>query len=183
MDIQVITKNVQIEPELKGYAEQKLTKLNRYLNSINSVKVELSKEKSKSRQQSFSAQCTLNINGFLIRGEHKADNMRAAIDEVADVMERLIERYKKRYEVTKSRNPESIRKPAEEIESKGTDDDTRIVKVKRFLITPMTVAEAIDQMEFLGHDFFVFMNRVDDSIQVVYRRDDGEYGVIVPRFS
>ena len=104
MQIQVTTKNMKIEGDIKEYAEQKLGRLTKYLNSISSIKLELVEEKSKSRLHTYSAQVTLNVNGFMIRGEHKGDDIHATVDAVADVMERLINKYKARYEVNKGRN-------------------------------------------------------------------------------
>lgn len=183
MDIQVTTKNLKIEEEMKSYAESKLSKLSKYLNNISSIKLELTEEKSKSRQHLYTAQVTVNINGFLIRGEHKDDSLRASVDNAVDVMERLIDKFKKRYKVNKGRVSESIRKPAVKEEKESKSEDTGIVKLKRFNVKPMTVGQAIDQMEFLGHDFFLFVNYQDKSINVVYRRKDGKYGLIQPELA
>jgi putative sigma-54 modulation protein len=181
MQIQVTTKNVKVEGDIKEYAEKKLSRLTKYLSNISSIKLELVEEKSKSRLHTYSAQATLNVNGFLIRGEHKGEDLHAAVDAVSDVMERLITRYKSRYDVNKGRTGESIRKPvAGEEKEEGEEDVAVVVKKKRFGIKPMTVEEAIDQMEFIGHDFFIFTNADDSSINVVYRRKDGKYGVLQP---
>ena len=181
MQVQVTTKNLKIEDGIKEYAEKKLGKLAKYLNSISSVKLELVEEKSKSRLHTYSAQATVNVNGFLIRGEQKGEDIHATIDAVSDVMERLIERYKSRYDVNKNRTAESIRKSSPGGVVEETEEvKTIVVKTKRFSIKPMTVEEAIDQMEFIGHDFFIFINGKDDSINVVYRRKDGKYGVLQP---
>jgi len=181
MQIQVTTKNLKAEGDIKEYAESKLNKLTKYLNSISSIKLELIEEKSKSRLHAYSAQVTVNVNGFLIRGEQKGDDIHATVDAVADVMERLINKYKARYEVNKGRVPESIRKPAQGgVQREDEEMKTGVVKLKRFMVKPMTVDEAIDQMEFIGHDFFIFINYDDNSINVVYRRKDGKYGVLQP---
>ena len=179
MQIQVTTKNLKVEGDIKEYAEKKLNKLTKYLSNISSIKLELIEEKSKSRLHTFSAQVTLNVNGFMIRGEHKGDDAHATVD--ADVMERLINKYKARYEVNKGRMPESIRNPAKsEGQREDEEEKTGVVKSKRFTIKPMTVDEAIDQMEFIGHDFFIFINYDDNSVNVVYKRKDGKYGVLQP---
>jgi putative sigma-54 modulation protein len=182
MDIKITTKNLRIEDDVRDYAVKKLSKLAKYLNSINSIKMELVEEKSKSRQTTYAAQVTLNINGFLIRGEQKDENPQAAIDSVADVMERLIDKYKKRYAVNKGKVHESIRTPAEE----GTANQQEIIHVvkrKKFMLKTMNADQAIEQMEFIGHDFFLFVNDEDNSINVIYRRKDGKYGLIQPEFA
>jgi putative sigma-54 modulation protein len=183
MQIQVTTKNLKVESDIKDYAEKKLSKLTKYLNTISSIKLELVEEKSKSRLHTYSAQVTLNVNGFLIRGEQKGDDTHATVDAVSDVMERLIDRYKARYDVNKGRVVESIRKPSQGESLKEIPvEEAVVVKKKRFGVKPMTVDEAIDQMEFIGHDFFIFINSDDNSINVVYRRKDGKYGVLQPEY-
>jgi putative sigma-54 modulation protein len=182
MQIQVTTKNMKVESDIKEYAEKKLSRLTKYLSSISSIKLELVEEKSKSRLHTYSAQVTLNVNGFLIRGEQRGDDVHATVDAVADVMERLITKYKARYEVNKGREPESIRKPSKsELLGEDEEEKTGVVKLKKFTIKPMTVDGAIDQMEFIGHDFFIFINNDDNSINVVYKRKDGKYGVLQPQ--
>jgi putative sigma-54 modulation protein len=183
MEIQVVTKNTKIDDETKEYAEKKLSKLSKYLSTIHSIKLDLVEEKSKSRLHVYTAQATMNINGFWIRGEHREDDIRAAIDGVADVMERLVNKYKGKYEVNKGRVQESIRKPANVQLERAEADEVRIVKKKRFLVKPMTVDEAIDQIEFIGHDFFIFLDSADNSVNIIYRRKDGKYGLIQPEFS
>jgi putative sigma-54 modulation protein len=141
--------------------------------------MELSEEKSKSRVSSYVVQVTLNINGFLLRGVQKDDNLKSAIDAVADVMERLIEKYKKRYAVNKSKVHESIRTAKEEAEV-APEISKPVIRRKRFALKPMTAEQAIEQMDFLSHDFFLFINDGDSAINVVYRRKDGNYGLIQP---
>ena len=182
MQVQVTTKNLKIEDDIKEYAERKLSKLAKYLNSISSVKLELVEEKSKSRLHTYSAQATVNVNGFLIRGEQKGEDIHATIDAVSDVMERLIERYKSRYDVNKNRTAESIRKSSPGGVVEETEEvKTIVVKTKRFSIKPMTVEEAIDQMEQLGHDFFLFSEQDTNELKLIYRRKDGDYGIIHPQ--
>ncbi len=185
MNVQVLTKNLSAEEDIIPYAEKKMTRLSKYSNHITGVKVELSREKSKSRKQLYTAQATININGFLIRGEQKAENLKAAVDSVTDVMERLVTKFKKKYEVTKGRESVSIRRPKVAVSEPGIEAVTvpHLVKTKRFIVKPMTVEQAIDQMEFLGHDFFLFLNAEDDAVNVVYRRKDGKYGLIIPEFA
>lgn len=181
MQIQVITKNLKTEGDIKSYAEKKLSRLTRYLNNISSIKLELIEEKSKSRLHQFSAQVTVNVNGFLIRGEHKGDDTHATVDAVADVMERLITKYKARYEVAKGRELQSIRKPSlGDQNPTERNENNGVVKLKKFKVKPMTVEEAVDQMEFIGHDFFIFVNSGSRAVNIVYKRKDGKYGVIEP---
>ena len=185
MEVQVVTRNVNITDDIKSYAENKINRLSKYVNNITAAKIELSEERSKSRQHCFTAQVTLNVNGFLIRGEQKAEDVKASIDKVEEVMERLISKFKKRYEINKGRTPKSIKQPENigiDVE-KETVLSNAVVKSKRFAIKPMTIEQAIDQMEFLGHDFFLFLDVNDNVINVVYRRKDGRYSLIQPEIA
>ena len=179
MDIKISAKNLTIDDDIRGYAEKKMTKLTRYLTNITMMSMELSEEKSKSRLSSYTVQVTLNINGFLLRGVQKDDNLKSAIDAVADVMERLIEKYKKRYAVNKSNVHESIRTTQEEGEA-AAEISKPVIRRKRFALKPMSAEQAIEQMDFLSHDFFLFINDSDNAINVVYRRKSGNYGLIEP---
>jgi putative sigma-54 modulation protein len=179
MDIKISARNLTIDEDVRGYAEKRINKLTRYLSNITMMHMELSEEKSKSRVSSYVVQVTLNINGFLLRGVQKDDNLKSAIDAVTDVMERLIDKYKKRYTVNKSKVHESIRTIKDESD---VIDEVKVpvVKRKRFIVKPMSTEQAIEQMDFLSHDFFLFVNDDDSSINVVYRRKDGNYGLIQP---
>jgi len=182
MEIKIAARNMKLEEDVRDYAEKKLGKLSKYLNNIDSVKLELIEEKIKYGQPFISAQVTLNVNGFLMRGEQKDEKARAAIDAVTDVMERLIDKYKKRYSVNKFKAHETIRTQTTE-ETPESEQPQFVYKRKRFIVKPMTTEQAVEQMEFLGHDFFLFVNDVDNSINVVYRRKDGKYGLIQPEFA
>jgi putative sigma-54 modulation protein len=182
MEIKIVARNMKLQDDVRDYAEAKLSRLSKYLISISSAKMELIEEKTKSRQPIYGAQVTLNVNGFLMRGEQRDENIRSAIDAVTDVMERLIDKYKKRYSVNKGKAHETIRTTVEE-DVPEDEPPQYVYKRKRFIVKPMTAEQAVEQMEFLGHDFFLFVSDVDNSINVVYRRKDGKYGLIQPEFA
>lgn len=179
MDIKVIAKNITVEDAIREYCEKKLNRLGKHLVNITSIKMELTGENSKARPDLFVAQATININGILLRGEHKDRDLKTAVDAVTDIMERQIDKYKKRYTVNKSKVHESIRVSGEPAIDDG-EENKPVVKIKKFKVKPMKVEHAIDQMELLGHDFFLFVNDDDNSVNVVYRRKDGYYGLIQP---
>ena len=172
MELQITGKNIKLAPAVRSYLERKLGKLNRHLPNIIDSKVEVTEEKTKSPQQRFVVQVTINSNGTLLRGEERRQDLFTAIDKVTEIMERQIERYKgKLYDKGKG-------KPSKEIED--AQSPPRVVKVKRFPIKPMSVIEAIDQMELLGHDFFLFFNADCEELNLLYRRKGGNYGLIEP---
>jgi putative sigma-54 modulation protein len=182
MQLTIKGKNVEITDWLHQYVEKKIGKLDRYLPTITEARVELSVEKAKSAQDRQVAQVTLRSNGTILRAEERSDDMFASIDAVLDKMYRQIARYKgKRRD--RGRAPQGERPPLPLEEEYGEEESRRIVRVKRFDMVPMDQDEAIEQMELLGHDFFVFFNVETDSVNVVYRRRDGHYGLLQPELA
>jgi len=180
MELQVNSKNVEVTSSLRSLVEKKVSKLTHFLPTIREAKVELSHEKAKSPKQRYTAQVTVNSNGVLLRGEEKAENLQTALDAVAEVMARQIKRYKeKRYDKGRGKSvvrQTDVKAPAPEIEPATALDN--VVKVKRFQVKPMPVTEAVEQMELLGHDFFLFINSETSKFNCLYRRRDGKYGLI-----
>ncbi len=178
MELHITGKNIDLSPPVRGYIERKLGKLNRYLPSIVESRVEVSEEKTKSPQQHFVVRVTAYTSGTLLRGEERGQDLFTAIDKVAEVMNRQIEHHKgKLYD--KGRGSSFARGEfSEEVEPEQSARN--VVKVKRFVVKPMSVAEAIDQMELLGHDFFLFLNADAEELNLLYRRKDGNYGLIEP---
>ena len=177
MELQITGKNVELAPAVRRYIERKLGKLGRYLPNIIESKVEISEEKTKSRQQHFVAQVTVHTSTNVLRGEERGEDLFTAIDKVAAVMERQIEHYKgKLYDKGRGNSINTD----EFSEEKEAEPSRKVVKVKRFAVKPMSETEAIDQMELLGHDFFLFFNADSEEVNLLYRRNDGNYGLIEP---
>jgi len=179
MELQIIAKNnVEVSETIQAYVEKKIGKLGRYLPSIGEGKVEISREGAKMPEQRFTVQVTLDSKGVLIRAQEKSKDIRTAIDKVANVLSKRIERYKgKLYD--KGRGISFARQGAE-IEAEEIEAPQRVVKSKRFLVKPMPVDEAINQMELLGHDFFLFIDADSERLNLLYRRQNGDYGLIEP---
>ena len=178
MKLQITGRNIDLSPAIRHDIEHKLSKLSRHLPNIIKSEVEVSEEKTRSHQQRFVVQVTIDSGGTLLRGEGRGENLFTATDKVAAIMERQIERYKgKLYE--KGRGS-SFAKSESSKETKKTQPSSKVIKVKRFTVKPMSVAEAIDQMELLDHDFFLFFNVDTDELNLLYRRRDGNYGLIEP---
>ncbi len=178
MELQITGKNIQLAPEVRRYIERKLGRLNRHLPNITESKVELSEEKTKSPQQRFVVQMTIDSKGTLLRSEERGEDLFTAIDRVAAIMNRQIEHYKGKL-YNKGRG-NSLAKSELSEDSEAAPPSARVVKVKRFAVKPMSVAEAVDQMELLGHNFFLFFNAASERLNVLYRRKDGDYGLIEP---
>lgn len=185
MELKVIGKNVEILEAVERYIRKKIDKLARYLPGITEAKVEVYEEKTRSPEQRFVVQVTLERKGILLRSEERAKDIYTAIDFVSDTLARQIERYKgKLYE--KGRGVSLARQganPEETPEAEEIKPIRKVVKIKRFPVKPMSVDEATEQMELLGHDFFIFVNADTGDINLLYRRKDGNYGLIEPELA
>ncbi len=178
MELQITGKNMELLPAVRRYIGHKLDKLNRHLPNIMEFKIEISEEKTKSRQQRFVVQVTIESNGTLLRGEERGEDLYTAIDKVVEIMDRQIGHFKgKLYD--RRRGSSLARGGFSEEETEGRPLG-EVVKVKRFVVKPMSVDEAVSQMELLSHDFFLFFNTDGEGFNLLYRRKDGNYGLIEP---
>ncbi|HML20053.1 MAG TPA: ribosome-associated translation inhibitor RaiA [Aggregatilinea sp.] len=189
MELKIHTRNVDVTPRLQEHVEKKVSKLDKYLPNIHEVRVDLAMERRKQGQDQSVAQLTLrNSRGVILRAEEKKEgDIYAALDRALDKMYRQIERYKgkrKRRGGGKFAEADAALALAEPVplaeEEEEAEDKLDIVRRKRVELNPMTEEEAIDQMELLGHDFFIFLNATTARIGVLYRREDGNYGVLEP---
>ena len=180
MELQITGQNLELSPAVRRQIERKLGKLNRHLPNILESKVEISEEKTKSPKQRYVVQISVDSNGTLLRGEERGQDLFQAIDKVIDVLDRQIEHYKGKL-YRKGRGNSLARGNLSE-EAEPTPPRGEVVKVKRFAVKPMSVAEATEQMELLGHDFFLFFNADTEETNLLYRRKDGNYGLIEPDF-
>ena len=176
MNVIVSGKNIEVSEGLKEYVEKKIGRLERYLPALTDAHVEFALEQTKSIDQREVVQITLRTNGTILRGEERAADFGAAVDIVTEKLEKQIERYKGKHNRGRA---QAERTTAAEGESEE-EPTPQIVRTKRFRTRPMTEEEAIEQMELLGHSFFVFIHRERGTINVLYRRNDGNYGLIEP---
>ena len=189
MEIQITGKNLDVLPKVRSYINTKLGKVDKYLDKITAFEVVLSEEKTRSAEEHSVVQVTINNHGTLLRAEERGPDTRTAIDKVAERLNHQIEHYRGKLPYANKRQSASIRTvPTEseviaEEESDAEDEMApRIVKTKRFDIKPMSPEEAVDQMVLLGHDFFLFNNQDNNQVNLVYRRNDGNYGLIEPSY-
>jgi putative sigma-54 modulation protein len=182
-------KNIEITDWLREYVEKKVNKLDRYLPDIQEARIELSVQKTRSSQDRQVAQITVRSNGIILRAEERTDDMFAAIDAVVDKMNRQVARYKgkrvDRWQGQRVNRPDVELPPIGEevMEELAEEQERSIVRVKRFVVSPMDEDEAIEQMELLGHDFFIFFNPNSGKLSVLYRRKDGNYGLLEPELA
>lgn len=173
MNIIVTGRHLEVTPALKSYAEKKLVRFNRYLSNITEAVVTVSVEKYRHK-----AEVLLKVNGVLIQAEGITGDVYSAIDEVAEKLERQIKKYKEK--LIKHRKSPEGKTGAVSAEPPLAPETGRIIKNKRFELKPMSPDEASMQMELLDKDFFVFTNDSSGAINVIYRRRDGNFGLIEP---
>ena len=170
-------KNMEVTEALKDVTGKKLGKLDKYFQGNAEGTVTYSVERNRKI-----IEVTINLPGTILRAEESSDDMYASIDKAVDILERQIRKHKtklqKRYTNGETIRFENIVPLNDELEM----DRPKVVRTKRFDMKPMNVEEAILQMELLRHNFFVFMNADSDDLNVLYKRKDGNYGLIEPEF-
>ena len=181
--IETVARNMRLTDNIRDYVEKKAAKLERFLHEIDEIRVELSHIKSaRSALDRQVAQITVHGKGFILRSEERGDDIHAAFDAALEKVQRQIERYKGKHYHGRGDG----RSAAEVLEEDLPVDETGellplIARRKKFIVLPMNEDEAVEQMRLLGHDnFFVFFNAEQNSIQVLYRRRNGSYGLIEP---
>lgn len=184
MRVTVKGKNVHVSDTLRAYVEKKLQKLNKYFSNIKDAQV------TQSIQRNWHViEVQVEGDGVFLRGEERSPDMYACVDAVVEKLEKQVKRFKGKL----MHHPREgvgqamaavvtpVEEPVEDLEE-GEEPLPHVVRTKRFAVKPMTPDEAAMQMELLNHDFFVFLNGETDQINVLYRRKDGNYGLIEPEF-
>jgi len=175
MKLNFTGKNMEVTEALKDITSKKLGKLEKYFQEDIQGDVVFSTEKNRKI-----IEVTINLPGTILRAEESSDDMYVAIDKSVDILERQIRKHKTKLQ-RRYNNGETIRfeniAPLEEEE-----EGPKVVKIKRFDMKPMSTEEAILQMELLRHNFFLFLNAETDNLNVLYKRKDGNYGLIEPEF-
>jgi putative sigma-54 modulation protein len=185
MRLQVKGKNVEVSEAIRTYAEEKLGRLDRQLADPTRVELELAVEKNPSISANHVAEATIWTKGPVLRAKEASSDMRASIDLLVDKLERQVARYRekrvdRRHGDPHHRNGDSHAAEARTYTKSNEEGGPVIVKTKQFSLHAMSAEEAVNQLELVGHDFFVFRNEESDEINVVYRRKDGGYGLIEP---
>lgn len=177
MRLQVKGRNVEVSESIREYAELKLGKLDRMLNDLTTVELELAVEKNPSIADNQVAEATIFTKGPVLRARESSGDMKASIDQLTEKLMRQVKHY--RESRTDHRRARGATAP---VPTGGPPvEEPQIVKSKQFAVKPMSAEEAVLQLELVGHDFFVFQNADSNDVNVVYRRRDGGYGLIEPQ--
>ena len=182
LEVEVYGRNMEVTDRIRDYVRKKVAKLDRHLDDIDEIKVDLEYVKSvRSSTDRHVAQITVHGRGLLLRCEERADDVFAAFDIAMEKMQRQVERYKGK----RHRGRGDGRSLAELVVPQEKDDEekqTVITHRKEFDLIPMNEMDALEQMKLLSHeDFFIFFNVDNNAINVLYRRRDGSYGLILPK--
>jgi len=181
MKLQVKGRNVAVTDSLFSHAERKLGKLAKHLSDESRCELELAVEHNPSIPERQVAEATVWTKGPILRARESSPDMYASIDQVADKLERQVKRYRER-RTRKAAQHMAVHHAPPPAESAALPDEetTVIVKTKQFNMKPMPPEEAMLQLELIGHDFFVFVNAESEDVNVIYKRRDGNYGLIEP---
>ena len=185
--------HLAIPEPIKDHARRRMTRLDRYLPPTTEVVLELRKEETRAAEQRYVAQATVIDAGSILRAEERARDMELAVDATVEKLSRQASRYsQRRHRKDRTSLPCSISSEQgvgveSAVDDTPFDDDEaeaqiagRVVRVKRFAVKPMSVEEAIEQVDLLGHDFFLFYSADEGRYAVLYRRSDHGYGLIIP---
>ena len=177
MEVIVRSRNVEVSDGLRDHVEKKIGKLEKFFDQVQEAQVTLSVEKER-----HIVEVTVPVNGMILRGQEESNDMYASVDMVVDKLEKQIDKYKTRLFKRFRGNGVKNKFAPEMAQPQEDSEEGRVVKVKRFIVKPMVVDEAIMQMNLIGHDFFVFFNSESEDVNVVYKRKDGNYGLIEPQY-
>lgn len=180
MEIIVTGKNMEVSDRVREYVDKRAGRLDRYLANIEEASLQLTRASAKSAEDRHIAQLTVRTKGIMLRAEESAADVFTAFDAVLDKMYRQITRYKTKRRGRGRLAEEELLPPVEDYEE---EIPRKIVRTKRFVVLPMQEEEAAEQMELLGHDFFLFLNVETGDLNIIYRRRDGDYGLIEPELA
>lgn len=176
MNIMVSGKNLDVTAGLRDHVEKKVGKIARYFNNPLEAQVTMQTERGR-----HIVEITMPAAaGLILRAEVASNDMYASVDQAVDKLERQIRKYKTRIN-RKARQQQAELLLGPDGPPEADEEDARVVKTKRFYLKPMDVEEAILQMNLLDHDFFVFRDAESHEVNVLYKRKDGNYGLIDPR--
>ena len=186
------TRNMRLDERTERYARRKFGRLARHLRTLSSAELEISQTAARSAEERVVAQLTITTNGRSLRGQERGSTAQQAVDLVTDVLDRQIRRYKTRFYRTSVARRSARSSPEDEparteagavAEPFAVDGPPpgKVIRTKRFAMAPMRVEDAIEEMEMLSHAFYLFYNLESQAYSVVYRRRDGDYGLLEPQ--
>ena len=175
MNIEIVARKCEVNEHLKKVIEQKLAKLDKYF-ADNSAKAKVSLKKE---ANSFTTEIMLDYAGKLVRATASGENFYDNLDVIMPKLEGQIRKYRTRFD-KHNKNTAFTSLAQFDGEKEYEEKKANLVKEKKFVLVPMTVNEAIEEMDVLGHSFYVFLDAKTSTVQVIYKRNDGDVGLIEP---
>jgi putative sigma-54 modulation protein len=179
MEILIQAKKNAADPRIKAYAQAKLEKLTRHFDHILEARLELSTERNKSLEDVKVAELTVHVTGRtgnILKGVQSAAHMNEAIDLVVDKLDRQIRQHKEKLKDHRRSRPAGA--VGETSAANSAVRSNGVAKIKRFKLKPISEEQARDQMDELGHAFFIFLNEDTQELNLLYRRNDGTLGLV-----
>ncbi len=193
MQLTVHGRHLEVTDWIREYVEKKVNRLERYLPQMQEIRAELTQTETRAADDRYTAQLTVWANGQLLRAEESTSDIFASIDATVDKMSKQVRRFKGRRFQSRRRASAAASLEAEMTDNNGVvlseegepqdTFDGNIIRRKQFTLEPMGEEEALEQMELLNHDFYVFFNNEVNTVNVIYRRHDGNYGLLQPAMS
>ncbi|MEQ8754124.1 MAG: ribosome-associated translation inhibitor RaiA [Coleofasciculus sp. G1-WW12-02] len=188
MKLVIQGKNIEITDAIREYVNQKIEKaVNHFQNMTTEVDVHLSVARNPRISTKQTAEVTIYANKTVIRAQESSEDLYASIDLVADKIQRQLRKYKEKLQKKTQAQPKTAavihEAPVAEdlIGDRAPELPTEVVRMKYFAMPPMTIEEALEQLQLVDHDFYMFRNAKTDEINVIYERNHGGYGVLQPR--
>jgi putative sigma-54 modulation protein len=203
MDLHIRTNGTKVTDGMREFIDRRMSKLDRIADKVVEAQLELRTETPRAGLPTTTAQLTLHTGNHILRAEERADDPAKAVDAAIDKLIGQVRKYKEKKRARRRRGGEhpmtqmvtdeetaALTLRAEELPASNghmadipeddEEEEAPTLRVKRFAVKPMMVDEAVDQMELLGHDFFLFHNADEGQMNVVYKRRDGAYGLLAP---
>lgn len=188
MNLTIRTHHTTLFDDFEPHAAEKLSRLDRWLPRLDNVIVEVTHQETRAAADRFAVQITVHSGPAILRAEERASDPRVALDLAAEALSRQARRHKKR--LHDRHHPVGVRETAAAVVNApepgpelGEDDEYvlgKVVRVKRFEAKPMSQEEALAQMDLLGHDFFLFLDASSGDYALLYKREDGDHGLLAP---
>jgi len=192
MDLQIRTNGTKLTDGMREFIDRRMAKLDRLAEHVVDAHLELRTEESRSGAETTTAQLTLHTGRHILRAEERDAEPARAVDSAIDKLISQVRKYndKKVSRRKRGASPSMLMDDLPMMAVDGNDsapdadgeelEGSQVVRTKRFAMKPMLVDEAIDQMQLVGHDFFLFRNAEENELNVLYRRRDGSYGLLAP---
>ena len=179
MKIEYLSKNYDPSDKLKAVIEKKVQKLDKFFDEDTRIKIGLKKGNTRNTDDLFTLELTIVLDGAVMRAEVTSDNMYSNIDLALPKLEKQIIRHHKKIESkTKKFRVKDMSAVVDDVPEEEVKEEKSIVRSKCYTLVPMSIDDAVEELELVGHNFYVFLNKATDSINVLYVRHDGNYGLI-----